>query len=494
MALDSLITDAFQRGCGISRSSALKSARYQELVASTPRVPNTTQSETAEMMYLGERLADRAFQHLPYAIRKRAEAWQAATEVEQHATLNLLMTRLTNTEWLRIHGRQRRSSHEISEVLPAERGSWARGRVQPNCLGMTQMLIGFARATGAKHLMVDIVTQFDLFNEQQAEQACRSMLELLAPHRDNPSIARISAKIEKYRLANLSALAHMEEIQQAHHALLIKVGSFWVLVDPYLGRKYQIDVLSKGNLDIYRAVTKHPRRRWMQYGGKAIQFDSAYSIAALKEVLELYKRRNEPTSSFDIVEATARASSALCWIGEERSKKKPARHKISRTYQVALTAALLTRTEAKRLEKGSKVPASIERSTNHRFDQAQRRKRDRNAALLRLIRYTCLVSLEIPYQASISRKTEHRRIEIAHPTLHLAVMTLNHMGHMSNRSTAELLRFDSGQWLIHDTLREVMESEDNRLMRIAAANLRRVAKYAHHTMPVLLTEHNKRKS
>lgn len=492
MALESLLEDAFRRGCGISRSYALRTPRYRELAESGPRVPNTTRAETAEMLYLGERLADRAFANLPYRIRKRAEAWPNMSLLEKHSALNLLMSRLVTDQWVRIHRVEDRDDPSVEQVLPDQYGSWSRGKVQPNCLGLSQLLIGFARATGAEYLMVDTVTQHDYFNEQLLEQTSRKMMDLLAPHVSDPSIARLHRRIEVINEQALRTLVRLEKNHQAHHALLIKVEDTWVVVDPYLRTKYEVGALAK-QIDYYKAITERPRRRWMVYGARRLKTDVMCSIHALESVLELYARRDEPLSSFTLTQAVGTAAGSLCWIGVDLGvRHRPSKDDIHTVFWRTMTGSLLTRRESREW-KGPKISKAIDKALNKRIEMVDRRKRDRNAALTRLIKEVCIVGLEVSYNASRSRRQEHRRIEIAHPALHLAAMTLNHIGHMTNQSTADLVRFDNSQWIVHDNLREVMNSGDKRLIRIAETNLRQMKKYSIHAMPALLVEHEKRK-
>lgn len=494
MALESLLEDAFARGCGISRAHALRTPRYRELLAEATRVPNTTQSETAEMIYLGERLADRAYANLPHSIRKRAGQWSTMTSTERHQTLDLIMKKLTSREWARIRRQPLDPVKNVSEVLPAEYGSWSRGKVQPNCLGMSQMLLGFARATGADHLMVDTITQHDLFSEELFEQTTRKMIGLLRPHNADPGIARLISKLEVYRERSLQTLAQLTDLQ-AHHALLIRVGDEWVLVDPYLSRKYPVAVLSRGRVDVHGAIMKRPRRRWLVYGGRQRELDCAESIAALEETIGFYARRQEPASSFGFQQVTAEAASTLAWMGvDPHSRKRPTIKEMENVFWHLMTAGLMTRLQQRTWPRGNqRVTKTFQRRFDLQVKRAQCRKRERNAAIKRLIREICLIGMSVVYDAQADRSADHRRIEISHPALHLAVMTLNHIGHRTDRSTAELLRFDTSQWIVHDTLREVMQSDNRRLRRIAEGCLRQFQKYPHQIMPALLVEVEKRK-
>ena len=494
MALESLLEDAFSRGCGISRAYALRTPRYRELLAESPRVPNTTQSETAEMIYLGERLADRAFANLPYNIRRKAGEWPGMSDAERHELLGLLMSRLTTYDWARVHRQPLHRDKDVSEVLPAEYGSWSRGKSQPNCLGMSQMLLGFARATGADHLMVDTITQHDVFSEELFEQTTRKMIGLLRPHDADPGIARLVSKLEVYRERSLRTLARLTDIQ-AHHALLIRVGGEWILVDPYLSRKYPVGVLSRSRIDVHDAIMKRPRRRWLVYGGRQRKLDCAESLAALEETIGFYVRRQEPASSFGFQKVAAEAAATLAWMGiDPHSRKRPTIKEMENVFWHLMTAGLMTRLQRKTWPRGNqRVTQAFQRRFDLQVKRAQHRKRERNAAIKRLIREICLIGMSVVYDAQADPSTDHRRIEISHPALHLATMTLNHIGHRTDRSTAELLRFDTSQWIVHDTLKEVMQSDNRRLRRIAEGCLRQYQKYPHQIMPALLVEIGKRK-
>lgn len=493
MALESLFTDAFRRGCGISRTYALRTPRYKELCATASRVPNTTQAETAEMIYLGERLADRAFANLPYAIRKRAEQWPDMTDVERQGALNMLVTRLTTSKWLRIRKLKKQRPKAETEVLPAEYGSWSRGKTQPNCLGLSQMLIGFARATGAEHLMVDVITQHNHYTEELTEQMIRKMTATLRPYEDIPGIARMIRRLDVHYKRSLRILTEVETTS-AHHALLIRVGSDWMLVDPYMGVKYTVDALGKTRAGTHEFIMKHPRRRWMVSGGHARKYDYRAVIESLEHVVSFLDRREEPASSFGFTDVVSQACGVLCWIGiDPRGKKFPTRVIVEELFWRVMINSLLTRDMRKVWPRGNqKATKSQQRWYNQQVRQSDRTKRARNAAMVRLIRFICLTGLDISYEAAISRKTDHRRIEVTHPALHLGAMTLNHIGHKTGQPTAELLRFDISQWIVHDTLEEVKRSGNKRLTRISDAALNQLQKYPHQVMPALLVEINKR--
>ena len=491
MALESLLELAFTRGCGASRVHALRTPRYRELLASAPRIPNTTQQETAEMIYLGERLADRAFTNLPYKIRRRAERWSEMDYLEKHFTLNMLMSRLTTHEWCRIHRDKVDQDNDVSRVSPAEYGSWSRGNVQPNCLGLTQMLIGFARATGAEHLMVDAITQFDQYNEELLEQLTRKMIAELEPHREVPGIGRTIRKLETLHESALSVLVRFVEIQ-AHHALLIKVDQEWVVVDPYMGRKYPLPGLSKPRFDIYSASMAQPRRRWMVYGGVARRAACLRSVDALERALTFVARRDEAAAGFGLSDAAEEVFAPFYCANVERTESKVTEDAADSVFYHIILESLLTWTQQKSWKPGANMPTAVKRSLPSQLQRADRTKRARNAALVRLVKHICQTGLDVIFSSSQQRRSDHRRIEIAHPALHLAVMTLNHIGTMTNEPKADLLRYDTSQWIIHDTLKEVMSSNDKRLRRIVEGNLRILKNYPHMVMPALLAEITKR--
>ena len=108
MSLDPLLEDVFQKGCGVSRVTALRSPRYVELLSSVPYVTRTTPSEVAELMLLGEELADRAFQNLPPFFRNTAAEWAANPNtqdpLQDQIIFDMMMKRFTNAAWWKIRG------------------------------------------------------------------------------------------------------------------------------------------------------------------------------------------------------------------------------------------------------------------------------------------------------------------------------------------------------------------------------------------------------
>ena len=491
MALESLFETAFARGCGISRSYALRSSRYRELIDTVPHVPHTRTHEAAEMMYLGERLADRAFQNLPKSIRDRAERWQEMTELQQHQLLNALMTKLTSKRWKHNDKRNEATYNTVSSALPDECGSWSRGKVQPNCLGMSQMLIGFARATGADHLMVDTIVQHDQFTEQLHYLAVARMLKKLKRYQSDPGIAQIMRKLDRRRLDGLDVLAGMQQRHQAHHALAIKVGNDWVVVDPYLGTKYHLDAVKRTRSDIHKLVIAHPRRRHMLIGGRQLKTDTSMAYVAFAHALNAYAKRNQPLKRYDGMRGIWRVGEAYAWIGVDLRTQTLSDQQLESGWVETLLHTALTKQQRKEwMDRRGRPKTFALGELTYRIKHS---KRARNAMLKRLVRFACLLNLDTVYSASRSRKAEHRSIELCHPTFHLAVMTLNHIAGYTKQPAADLIRFDSSQWIVHDTLEEVAASGSAQLQRIAETSLTRMRKYPYMMLPGLLAHLELRK-
>lgn len=491
MALESLFEDAFRRGCGISRSYALRTPRYRELSETFPHVAHTQQHEAAEMAYLGERIADRAFLNLPKYIRDRALQWQDMDEVRQHQLLNALMTRLTSKRWINASESRRKLLYNtVSSALPAQYGHWSRGKSQPNCLGMTQMLIGFARATGADHLMVDTLIQHDYYREEQFYLMVTQMLKKLNRHRADPGIAQIIRRLETKQHFALRMLAQQQQRHQAHHALAIKVGSNWVLVDPYLGTKYNLDAVTHMRTEIYQEMLSQPRRRRMLLSGRQLRTDQRMALIGLEHAVKAYAKRNRPLKKYSGLVEPAAAGSAFAWMGVELGRNELTEKELEDAMAFAEIESILTRSERKEWNETNGRPKTF--TASERVRHIARSKRARNAMLKRLVRYAATTCLVANYNHAVSRKAEHRLVELAHPTFHLAVMTLNHLAGHTGLPAIELLRFSSSQWIIHDTLGEVAASEDAKMQRILETSLRRIEKYPYMMLPELLAHHEHR--
>ena len=475
MALESLLETAFSRGCGISRRHALRTARYKEIVDEGRRIPNTTLAETSEMIYLGERLADRAFRNLPYSIRSRAVQWQAMSDLERRELLDWLMTKLSSSRWRRRDGRNA-SSKPIQSALPHETGSWYRGSYMPNCLGMSQMLIGFARATGARHLMIDTIVQRDAYLEQQLFQTSDRMIKLLEPVQDDHGLRRVSRRLESIRERSLKTLDWATRNKQAHHALAIMVGEQWMVVDPYMQRIYPLTALGQKRLQgIDTTILRRPRFRWMFIGCRSDALDIQMGLEAFERALTAYARRSEPVTAFSLGEAIADVSAPLAWIGVNIKEKTLPKSRQDDAWHQAWMQACFTRAQINEWNETDTKPKTF--VGLELIQRAQRLKRHRDASLKRLVRYVATCCLVTLYEAREKLDGEHQTIEIAHPTSHLAVMTLNHIARHTETCNAELIRFDSSQWIVHDTLEAVAASSNAKLMRIIDTQLRSTLKH-----------------
>ena len=232
--LEELQEIAFRRGVGVSRRNALKSKEFQEFCQANMPGKSISDRETRlQLEYLGGQLADRAFKNLPVRFQRAAHNWKYLSAKEQRATLKDLVDALGISEWYDKRGIE--FSAMDGSIFPNEAKTWTRGKVPPNCLGMVQMLVGFARATGDKHLVATPLIPADYFSARSKIFGVQRLIECLEPHSDLPSV-RVELRFLKRQLAAwygiLSTFDSRNE--QAHHALLLRgKGRVWYYIDPY---------------------------------------------------------------------------------------------------------------------------------------------------------------------------------------------------------------------------------------------------------------------
>lgn len=247
MALSELSEAVFRRGVGISRRYALGTARYHELCALYENEASEKDVQlAAEAHYLGERLSDRAFQNLPKLFRDAAVQWPSLDALQQQSILEMLVNRLRTAHWRKRRAVPQSSGDDPARALPRETGSWQRGKIQPNCLGLAQMLVGFARATGAEHFLLTPIVRSDHAAEDFLMRNTKQMLDLMSDYQGNASVRRLTRTLTMQYRRSLTALDMMQRDGRAHHALVIRRrdGEWWI-VDPYM---YQLNRFEEGDM------------------------------------------------------------------------------------------------------------------------------------------------------------------------------------------------------------------------------------------------------
>jgi hypothetical protein len=485
MTVDSLLSDAFSLGTGVSRRTALASTRYEELVASFPRVPHLTTEQTAEMALLGEMLAERAFRTIPFALRNKATKWNTFSEDEQVALLHELKETLGDKSLgLRRSTRGTKLEHPEHRALPHQYKSWTRNPARASCLGLAQMLIGFAKTTGAPCLLVDVLVPHHIHVAQFQYVRLQRLAKLLdeyAPH--EPRFNRFRRIIQSTIESTLDILVAEQEGQQAHHALAIKTASHWWIVDPYFDTIKRLHG-NPATIDrVHNNLQKAPRGSATENNAKTYQQAIVdHRLKVLDESLPYLRRLHEPRSSWTHVKASMTALFDTNVIYKHlKTEEGDAQYTEAMGTGIVMTMC----TSRLLISLTQKYPeAEIQTLIGLCRQRAAQNKRYRNQAHLRtmhLLVRECLIDIvRLSSERAIAKKQE-----FTHPTFQLAVRTINQLAHERSIDVPELSLYSTGQWILHDTLDAVRRSSSKRLQRVTTDRLNRFGKNPEYALPEL---------
>ena len=234
MSLRALAEVVFRRGCKVGLRSVLRSDAYRALCEESRQLGLVRPEDSALVQLLGAKLADRAFQNIPWHIRRKVNTWHDGLDAQMDL-LRLVYEGLNGGNWRETATRRYIYNSDARCVLPAEMGSWTRGPAKPNCLGVAQMMVGFARAVGAPHYLANVLRPNQNTLHSLKTRLLKTIADLLRRH---DYLDEFTAKIDrKY----VEALERTNVNHQAHHALVIQTddGTWWV-VDPYLRAMYSL--------------------------------------------------------------------------------------------------------------------------------------------------------------------------------------------------------------------------------------------------------------
>lgn len=477
MALESLMKDTFRRGCGISRRYALRSERYRELRDSFPHVPYTQPNERAEMVLLGEMLADRAFKNLPKHLRESAHLWDVMSPEEHRAVINEMMHELTAKQWKRLSFFSREVGKNDVESLPASTGSWRRGKHQPNCQGMAQMLVGFARAAGIPHLLVDVHDEKNLSALRTAYLATRRLENLLAPYANHRRIRKIWRLTQEQQLVQLSDLSKAAENYQSHGCIVARIDGTWMLIDPYLSTLHDMGRNSKEIDKFYDMVARYPIRRVI-IASSSTRTGFNGPMRAVEHAVKALESTEHDNHLEDLIEIAGRyfAGSML-----DYEAYRKATYRLIADFSVQ--AAYIARLSQKKL---TSDPDDYGRVLGERPNRSLvLRKR----FFVRVLREVSLLTLKRIAKLQLSSPGEHALIELGHPALNLATSTINHQALLTGQTAAELVRFDRGMSILHDTFAEIAEGKSRRLQQVQTHQLRKLERLHPHLVLIGLREH-----
>lgn len=448
MFLDDLLETAFRRGTGVSRRYAQRTTRVREIAEGIEvKSSNFASSgEMAEMMYLGERLADAAFRNLPKNLRQAAADWGAQTPEQQIETLKLLTRHLSSKRW---RGMSRKNAQTDAKygapesVLPRQYGSWTRGPVQPNCLGMTQMLIGFARTAGAPHLMMNVIVRSDEAREAFVYRQLDEISTLLSTYADQPVARALYRSSQTLAHAAARQLAYVYRTQQAHHALVIQVSdSEWGLVDPYMHKVFRM-FDAKKNPEMHRYFTEgvYPDLlampdRFAVFGQDKVTQDAQdYHLAKYKKLLRRLLSIEDGT--VEQLSSVLRSLNKLLAITKEESLGFVC---AANVWLKASHAELLKRS----------VFTYDEKEVRRAKARLRGNKRELRRAYNRAIRRLWEITVSMMY--SSSKHDLHPAIEVVNPTLFLGATTVHHLATSQGKLEPRVMRYVASQFIVRDVL------------------------------------------
>jgi hypothetical protein len=488
MTYETLLDDAFLLATGKSRTSAKRSRRYKALLADSPHVPYTTRDEVAEMLLLGERIADRAFATLPAKLRRLAASWQSAGHDGQVEILREVK-RVLGDQSLAYREAHQSKRFNVNESLPDQYGRWGQGNLRPNCLGMAQILIGFARATGAPHMMIDAIRSYSMHSDEFRYRAFRELIAILEPYRDDRSINKISGSIEQHCKAILKFLAKEATDPQAHVLLSIRTDNEWWLLDPYLDVCCKDDYRQKV---IDRFYAKETCRRpsstaTLESYDYTKEVDVRCHIKSLREHLPYLNKLDRPRAEWSFEKEGYQfifSSLAGCNLPGQAEQE---------TYNVRIIDTLLhcvypSHVYRRMLDEKSERLVMNEdffATFKAKIDGLDRTKRIRNQAFKRLVQVVIRSTYLRIFDVMVGSDSPPTIREYLHPTMQLAIRTLNQLAVHRAVDAPQLIKFGSSQWVVYNMLGAVERSGNKRLMQILAKRVRHHAKYPWSVLPEL---------
>lgn len=473
MTLQRLLDTAFRRGCGISMGYAQSTPRYAELLTGESTVKVETPEEFALIRYLGEQLADRAAHNLPAKIKHSLHLWGEGLEA-QHELLDIVMENLNSDNWRkRRKGKRLRKYSSRDTVLPAVTKSWARGPLQPNCLGAAQLLVGFARLVGARHYVVNVLVTNEERNARNDNELFVWLDDKLVKHGNGREITAIRKVLAKNRQVALMQLNKLQE-RQAHHALAIElVDGSWMIVDPYLGVMHQLYRFKTKRLQTKLGlINRNPTRTVMLAGGlmdvkerQIANRKAAILESAILFMLETRRKAYEhPESELEIESAAWVAARHYAGLakGQAQDVTKQQNYDFNYLYNLLLMYAYVPPKRRKSFiddvwgkAKAKQPPIAGLREEFERYRVAVLKdKRRRDRAYPRMAQ--CLVKVLLDELRATARAHEgarHMSIEVADPATMLGCATLNHLRVRTGTYVhGRLSVYTSSQWVLLDTL------------------------------------------
>lgn len=461
MSLDEFAAVVFRRGCGISLQYATRVPRYRQLVDEATELELPEPKASALVELLGERLADRAFRNLPKAIRDSAAKWHDGIHAQKEI-LHLLHTQLLSSRWQRGRRKKYAYNSDIRSVLPHEMQSWQRGRVMPNCLGVAQMLVGFARAAGAPHYLANVVRTFEHeildWEVRSLRIANKTIGRLPTRNQQMIHIARKLRKGYEQALLNANTRHHTE----AHHVLILQLAdNTWWVVDPYLDAYYSLgddqerdmavrllDGAMRNRVLLMTHARTDPPPHTRTLHNKLLALGYMYALIGVqfrpgKMQGSILPALGRAVAYVEVCESKCSNKEFLFKLAE-LTESVPEDIPNKEQFDHAFAFTMLEAADPDLDER--KLMPRLHRSL---YDTALQQRLAWRIVAFYLQRF--IDSLDELYSNRAAR--EHECLELAQPSLMLGVATLNHMrSRMPVRLGGLLSMLSSSQWVLSDTL------------------------------------------
>lgn len=469
----------------MKRSSVVRSRRFQELIETSVDTEITSAFEISEMTFLGERLADAAFQRLPRSVRRSAATWAISDDGARRGTCMLYDT-LVNWQY-KWTPAQRDQTICAESVLPLKYSLGAQNRVRPNCLGIAQAMAGYARNAGAEYVIVDTLRRYDVERTTGMYVGHVEIDASLEQYQYFSGVRRYRREVDAQRKLferDLGTILSPQNASQAHHAMMIKVPDevLWRFVDPYMHRlyNYELEANTKAILANETDSADTALYKFHPFIEDVFQGTAELVNAALRTFEELAVKSFRPVD-YEFLEAWIDLATVYITIKADEIRENrtiigvveqdpinilPAEQLKIRFYEEVI-GPFMTAEERERADAGAL-------STSEAYGLAVGRsgtKRRRNQALNRFLRLFLRYTYELQVEA-YELVDVHPLVEINAAECHLAAMTVNHLSVVNNVDPSDLIRYRPySQFTVRGTMADIQNSTDARAMKAYACGL-----------------------
>ncbi len=467
-----MISQAFEAGTGMKRSSVARSKRFQELLEQTEDGAFVSAYERAEMLYLGERLADTAFRRLPINVRRSAEAWAAG---EGDSTTHLAILYDTITDWQqKLPSANRRQKACADAVLPNRYRFDLRAPLRPNCLGLAQMMVGYARVTGAEYTLADTLRRYDVDRTMGMYLGHMTIDSSLAAYDAFPSVRKYRRSVAKQRALfqkDLRVVLSADNYSLAHHALMVKrrEDATWELVDPYMFRIYGLELLPE-DIEILDGETRHDDTityslyPFVEHTFESMttivdvglrQFEKMAALPFHEETVEFVIRWIDLAATYIAGEAEEiRDRRRRLGVQEVIPFNIGTKDKLKKQLYGEAFKRFLTEEEKELLARDDTDADAVYERMAHRIHTRWQRDHVMNRFLGLFLRFTYELQVH-----SYELLDIHPLIELNNAEYHLAAMTVNHLAVMNGVDATQLIcHRPYSQFIIRDTMSGVLAS------------------------------------